>query len=64
MKTCSGRGDAEGDAEARHVWIECACRCGDLKATPEARLDEQYDQILGQLARMISQSEDWLLRTD
>lgn len=61
---CSKLGDAEGEAEETRVWIEFAYRCGYLDTAPAAELDERYDQILGQLVRMISRSEDWLIQTD
>jgi four helix bundle protein len=60
---CAKLGDAESEAEETRVWIEFAFRCGYLPADPAEQLDETYDQILGRLVRMISQSEDWLLRT-
>lgn len=56
-------GDAESEAEETRVWIEIAYRCEYLDANSARALDEQYDRILGQLVRMIANSEDWILNT-
>jgi four helix bundle protein len=51
--------DAEGEAEETRVWIEFARRCQYMSAVQSARLDDEYDKILGQLVRMISSPERW-----
>ncbi len=56
-------GDAEGEAEETRVWIELAYRCQHLDADNSKALDEQYDQLLGQLVQMRSNADDWILRT-
>lgn len=55
-------GDAESEAEETRVWIEFAFRCEYLGADDARDLDEQYDQILGQLVQMIANAEDWTIR--
>jgi four helix bundle protein len=54
--------DAESEAEETRVWLEFACRCGYLTTAQAEELDDLYDQILGQLVRMISESEQWTIR--
>lgn len=56
-------GDAESEAEETRVWIEFSYRCGYINADVAKQLDETYDRILGQLVRMISQADDWTIRT-
>ncbi len=55
-------GDAEGEAEETRVWLEFARRCGYLSKPRADELDTEYDNILGQLVRMISESEKWAIR--
>ena len=54
--------DAEAEAEETRVWLEIArnCRCITQKTFLE--MDDVYDKILGQLVRMISKPEDWVIR--
>ena len=54
--------DAESEAEETHVWIEFAHRCGYLTNGQAEELDDIYDKILGQLVRMISKPEQWIIR--
>ncbi len=54
--------DAEGEAEETRVWLEFARRCGYLSKPRADELDTEYDNILGQLVRMISESEKWAIR--
>jgi four helix bundle protein len=56
-------GDAESEAEETRVWIELAYRCEYLDAEDAKALDEQYDQLIGQLVQMRSHADDWILRT-
>jgi len=51
------------EAEETRVWIEFAYRCQYLDARDAKALDEQYDQLLGQLVQMCSNADDWVLRT-
>lgn len=55
-------GDAESEASETRVWIELAYRCEYLDAEVARNLDQQYDQILGQLVQMIADAEDWTIR--
>lgn len=53
--------DAESEAEETRVWIEFAHRCDYVTQAQAEKLDDQYDKILGQLVRMITKSEEWVL---
>lgn len=55
--------DSETEACETQVWIEIARRCGYLDVTVEEKLDGEYNQIIGQLVRMIEEPEKWLIRT-
>jgi four helix bundle protein len=54
--------DAEGEACETQVWIEFARRCGYLEDDICDELDSAYDQILGQLVKMINEPEKWLIK--
>jgi len=54
--------DAEGEACETQVWIEFARRCGYLENDVCDELDSAYDQILGQLVKMINEPEKWLIK--
>ncbi len=53
--------DAESEACEVQVWIEFAYKCGYLAKKESGDLYKAYDNILGQLVRMIDAPEDWLL---
>ncbi len=53
--------DAESEAEETRVWIEFAFRCGYATKAQAEDLDDRYDNILGQLVRMISEPEQWTI---
>ena len=55
--------DCEGEAEETRVWLELALRCGYITKTEADELDLAYDNILGQLVRMIEHPEQWTIRT-
>lgn len=54
--------DSEGEACETQVWIEFARQCDYLDDDVCTDLDAAYDQIMGQLAKMISQPEKWLIK--
>ncbi len=54
--------DAEAEAEETRVWLEFSCRCGYICQSDYDKLDREYDQILGQLVRMISEPGKWTPR--
>ena len=53
--------DSETEAEETRVWLEFACRCGYTTDAQTRELDEVYDKVLGQLVKMISDSEQWTI---
>ena len=53
--------DAETEACETQVWAEIARRCGYVTEVIEKQLDGKYDQIIGQLVRMIEEPEKWLI---
>lgn len=53
--------DSEAEAEETRVWVEIASRCKYLTLEESVELDETYDRILGQLVRMITRHEQWLI---
>lgn len=56
--------DSETEAEETRVWLEFCWKCGYLTRESAEELDRQYDQIIGQLVRMIQRPEQWTIRTD
>ena len=54
--------DAESEAGETQVWLEFAQRCGYLHHPKVKELDETYDQIIGQLVRMIQEADKWLIK--
>jgi four helix bundle protein len=51
--------DAETEAGETQTWIEFARRCGYWSDDHAATLDDQYEKVIGQLVKMIDQSEKW-----
>jgi four helix bundle protein len=54
--------DSEGEACETQVWLEFARQCQYLDDDLCAELEQAYDQIMGQLVKMMSQSEKWLIK--
>jgi four helix bundle protein len=55
--------DAESEAEETRVWLEFARHFGYLSHEKAQELDDAYDNILGQLVRMASNPQQWIIRT-
>ena len=55
--------DTESLACASQVWVEFARKCGYLKDEACNELDSAYDQILGQLFKMIKESDKWTIKS-
>ena len=53
--------EAEGEASETQTWVEFSLRCGYLQGGKAAELDGAYETILGQLASMIQNPQDWVL---
>jgi four helix bundle protein len=54
--------DAESEACETQVWIEFAKRCGYLDDAVRDELDAAYDHIIGQIVKMISEADKWLIK--
>ncbi len=54
--------DSEGEACETEVWIDFARRCGYLAGDSADELDAKYEQIMGQLVKMINEPEKWLIK--
>ena len=53
--------DAESEACETQVWVEFARRCKYLEDEICNELDEDYDQIMGQIVNMINEADKWLI---
>ena len=54
--------DSESEACETQVWVEFAQRCSYLSDLSSQQLDEAYDQIIGQLVKMIQEADKWIIR--
>ena len=54
--------DTESLACESQVWIEFARKCGYLDDAVSDELDSTYDRILGQLFKMIQESDKWIIK--
>ncbi len=54
--------DAESEACETQVWIEFAVRCKYLDASRVEKLTDTYEQIMGQLVKMMEEPDKWLIR--
>lgn len=55
--------DAESEACETQVWVEFAQRCGYFNDPTTQQLDEAYDQIIGQLVKMIQEADKWTIKS-
>jgi four helix bundle protein len=55
--------DSEGEAEETRVWLEFSWRCAYMSESEASELDTEYDQIIGQLVRMIDRPDQWVIDT-
>jgi len=53
--------DAESEAGETRTWIEFARRCRYWSSEEAARLEDQYEKVIGQLVKMIDQPDKWCL---
>ena len=54
--------DSEGEACETQVWVEFARQCNYLDDDTCKDLEAAYDHIMGQLVKMISQPDKWLIK--
>lgn len=55
--------DAESEAAETQVWLEFATKCNYMQVSIASEIESTYDQIIGQIVRMIEESEKWILKT-
>jgi len=55
--------DAESEACETQVWIEFAVRCKYLETFRGEKLTEAYEQMMGQLVKMIEEPDKWLIKS-
>ena len=53
--------DSESEACETQVWVEFARRCEYLEDETCQELDATYDEIMGQLVRMVIDADKWLI---
>jgi four helix bundle protein len=53
--------DAETEAAETQTWIELARRCGYLAPKIADDMDQRFEEILGQIVRMIERPSDWTI---
>jgi four helix bundle protein len=53
--------DAETEASETQVWLEFAFKCGYLAEIDYARMDSEYDKIIGQIIMMINSANHWII---
>ncbi len=53
--------DAESEACETQVWLEFANRCGYLDVSKRTDMELTYNQIIGQLVKMIDNADKWLI---
>ena len=51
--------DADAEGAETQAWLDAALDCGYLDTDTRARLDKQYDQVLGSLVRMMRDADRW-----
>lgn len=54
--------DAESEACETQVWVEFARRCEYLNDDICNELDADYEQIMGQIVKMIVDADKWLIK--
>lgn len=54
--------DSESEASETQVWLDFAHRCDYINESSKERLDNEYNQIIGQLVRMIDNADKWLIK--
>jgi four helix bundle protein len=56
--------DSKNFACESQVWVEFARKCGYLKDEICNELDSAYDQILGQLFKMVKEADKWIIKSE
>lgn len=54
--------DSETEACETQVWIEFSLRCEYINSEKAKILDDEYNQIIGQIVTMIDGADQWLIK--
>ena len=54
--------DAETEACETQVWMEIAQKCGYIEAKTRSEFERRYDEIIGQIVKMIQEADKWLIK--
>lgn len=54
--------DAESEAAETQVWLEFATRYNYMELSLASELESAYDQIIGQIVKMIEEAHKWIIR--
>jgi four helix bundle protein len=54
--------DAESEASETQVWLEFTVRCNYLQTSLVSDLESAYNQIIGQIVKMIGEPHKWTIR--
>ena len=54
--------DSEGESAETQTWLDFSMECNYLDNETCTKLDDQYSKIIGQLIRMIDNSEKWTFK--
>jgi four helix bundle protein len=54
--------DAETEAAETQVWLDFARQCQYLSAKECQDLNQQYDQIIGKLIRIMNNPDPWIIK--
>ena len=54
--------DAESEACETQVWLDFAQSCDYLDETVAKRIDQDYEQIMGQIVLMVDEADKWLIQ--
>ena len=53
--------DAEAEASETQTWIELALRCRYIDGSTAAKLDGQYEKLIGKIVIMIRDARKWTI---
>ncbi len=54
--------DAESEAAETQVWLEFALRCKYMGESAAEEFHAAYEEILGQIVKMIDEAERWIIK--
>ena len=54
--------DCAAEAEETRVWLKFALKCGYISHDTYSNSETSYNQIIGQIVKMMSKPENWTIR--